>query len=135
MKTEFKEDTYPCHVPDRLLDDYLLTFDFPAIIAKVKNEDAWKKGDRNAITLLKSSNLRIVLIALKDQAEINFHHSGNLASVQLLEGFVNFKTENNTVILKKGSLLTFHDKVEHTMIAGEESVILLTISVCPANHL
>ncbi len=133
MKSEFIEKAWPCHIPERSLDDPLLLFSFTEIIGKIKNEDAWKKGDRNAITLLKNPCMRIVLIALKNAAEINFHYSGNLASVQTLEGAVNFQTANDTSLLKKGGLLTLHEQVEHTLTALVESVILLTIVVCPAN--
>jgi quercetin dioxygenase-like cupin family protein len=131
MKNEFIENAWPCHVPDRSLDDPFLLFDLTQTIGKIKQEDAWKKGDRNAITLLKNPCMRIVLIALKSPANISFHHCGHLASVQVLEGSVNSQTGNNVTLLKKGGLVTLHKKVEHTLIAKEESVILLTIAVCP----
>jgi quercetin dioxygenase-like cupin family protein len=131
MKNNFRETTYPCHVPDRSLNNQILFFDLPEITGRVKNEDAWKKGDRNAITLLKSSSMRIVLIALKDLAEINFRHSGNFISIQVLDGTAHFKMENKAVILPKGSLVTLHDDIGHTLIAMEESVILLSIAICP----
>ncbi|MEI9909281.1 MAG: hypothetical protein WDO71_06260 [Bacteroidota bacterium] len=72
--------------------------------------------------------MKIVLIALHGQTEINFHQSGNLVSVQLIEGKVHFQTEKQSVMLKKGSLLTFHADLRHTLIAIEESVFLLTIA-------
>ncbi|HMH21097.1 MAG TPA: hypothetical protein VK563_04950 [Puia sp.] len=131
MKNKLIEDIYPCHVPDRLLDDQLLTFDLPAIIRNIKNEDAWKKGDRNAITLLKNSSMRIVLIALQERAEINFHQSGNLISMQLLEGYLNFQTENQSILLRKDSLLTLHLPMKHSLIAMAESVLLMTMVICP----
>ena len=131
MKKELLENGYPCHVPDRLLDDQVLTFDLPAITKKIKNEEAWKKGDRNAITLQKSSCMRIVLVALRERAEINFHQSGNLISMQLLEGDLNLQTENQSILLRKGSLLTLHEPMKHTLIAMSESVLLLTIAICP----
>jgi quercetin dioxygenase-like cupin family protein len=133
MKNELIENAYPCHVPDRLLDGQLLLFNFPEIIKKIKNEDAWKRGDRNAITLLKSASMRIVIVALHEMAEISFHQSGNTISVQLLEGYLNFQTANQSVLLKKGSLLTLHEAMKHTLIAMDESVILLTIAICPAS--
>ncbi len=133
MQNEFIENAWPCHVPDRSLDDPHLLFDLTETIGKIKTEDAWKKGDRNAITLLKTPSMRILLVALKSPASLNFHHSGNLASVQVLDGSVDFQTGNNVVLLKKGGLVTLHKNVEHTLVAKEESTILLTIAVCPAD--
>src|SRR5258706_12802117 len=131
MTNELMENTYPCHVPDRLMDASLLSFDIPVLIEKIKQEDTWKKGQRNAITLLKSAYLRIVLIALHKQSEINFKQSGNLLSLQLIEGNVNFKTGINSILLKKGSLLTLHKNLKHNLMALEESVLLLTVAMDP----
>jgi quercetin dioxygenase-like cupin family protein len=134
MTNKLMENAYPCHVPDRLMDASLLSFDLPALIEKIKQEGAWKKGQRNAITLLKSSCMRIVLIALHKHSEINFKHSGNLLSIQLIEGSANFNTGNNSILLKKGSLLTFHKNLNHNLISLEESVLLLTISTDPEDQ-
>ncbi len=48
---------FSTHVPDRLFDDRLLEFDLPEIIEKIKAEDGWKMGRRNALTLMKSSHM------------------------------------------------------------------------------
>jgi len=127
MNHQSIETAFPCHVPDRLLDDTLLTFDLPGIINKIMQERAWKAGERNGITLLKTAQLRIVLIALHVQNEIDFHRSGNPISIQIIEGQINFKTEKQSVILKKDNLLTCHEGVKHSLVAMEESVLLLTI--------
>src|ERR1700722_9749037 len=103
MKNDLIDNTALFHIPDRLLDGPLLSFDLTEVIKKIKQEDTWKIGERNAITLLKSANMRIVLIALHGQMEINFHQSGNMISVQFLEGKVNFQTEDQSVMLEKGS--------------------------------
>ncbi len=131
MKNDLIDNTALFHIPDRLLDGPLLSFDLTEVIKKIKQENTWKIGERNAITLLKSANMRIVLIALHGQMEINFHQSGNMISVQLLEGKVNFQTEDQSVMLEKGSLLTLHENMKHTLIAIEESVFLLTVAICP----
>jgi len=131
MKNESMRSELSLHAPDRLLDAPLLSFDLPKAIEKLKEEESWKRGERNAITLLKSDFMRIVLIALHEQSEINFHQSGNMISVQLLEGKVNFQTKKQSVMLKKGSLLTIHEDMKHTLIAVEESIFLLTVAICP----
>jgi quercetin dioxygenase-like cupin family protein len=132
VKSNFVENKWPCHVPDRKMDDPLLIFDFVQLIKTIKAEPAWHNGDRNAMTLVKSSYTSVVLISLKGNAEINFHHAGKMASVQILEGAVQFKTNNHSGLLKTGGFLTLHEQVEHLLTAAEESVILLTMTISPA---
>ena len=134
MKNESIENALSFHIPDRLLDGPLLTFDLPEVIKKIKQEQTWKMGERNAITLMKSSYMRIVLIALHEQTEMNFLQSGNVISIQLIEGKLNFQTEKQSAMLRKGGLLTLHEDMKHTLIAIEESVFLLTVSICPADQ-
>jgi quercetin dioxygenase-like cupin family protein len=129
------ENILSLHIPERLLDASILNFDLQEVIEKIKQEDPWKRGERNAITLQKSKCMRIVLIALHAQKEVNFHQSGNLVSVQIIEGKVDFQTENQSVIFKKGCLLTFHENIKHSLKAVEDSVFLLTIAVCPVNSI
>jgi quercetin dioxygenase-like cupin family protein len=126
------ENTLNFHTPERLLDAPLLTFDLTDIVENIKKEDVWKMGERNSITLVKSAYMRIVLIALHEQTEMNFHQSGNMISVQIIEGELNIQTDKKSEILKKGNLLTLHEETKHTLIALKESVFLLTIAICPA---
>ncbi|MGG9970889.1 hypothetical protein ACQ33O_03750 [Ferruginibacter sp. SUN002] len=132
MKNESTVNKSLLHSADRILDAALLTFDLQAIIAKLKQEDIWKMGERDSVTLMKSEYMRIVLIALHSQMEINFHQSGNVISIQLIEGEVIFETEAQSVILKEGSLLTLHEEMTHTLTAVKESVFLLTVALCSA---
>jgi quercetin dioxygenase-like cupin family protein len=128
-KHESTENEISFHVPNRVLDDTLLDFDLTLVIEKLKQEEKWKKGLRDAITLVKNAGMKILLIALHKQMELNCHETGNLLSVQVMEGIINFQTDNQSVILKKESLLMFHENTKHTFIAIEDSVILLTISI------
>jgi quercetin dioxygenase-like cupin family protein len=131
MNKEFKRDALSRKTPQRMLDAAILCFDLPAAIEKMKQEESWKIGERNSVTLMKSSFMRIVLIALHGESEINFNQSGNVISVQLLEGKLNFQTQEQSLMMHLGSLITIHGETAHTLIALEESVFLLTIAQCP----
>ena len=115
------------HNPDRLLDGPLLIFDLPYLMEKIVTEDSWQRNKRNSITLLKSENMRLVLIALSSGEEIDFRQSDNLISLQLMKGEVEFYTENKTVILKQGQLLTLHENIQHSLVAIGETIFLLTV--------
>lgn len=122
-------NAFTFHVPDGMLDDTLLTFCLPEVIEKIKQENPFEDGKRNAITLLKSTCMRIVLMVLTPNDEIDFHESGNLISIQIMDGKINFLTDSQSIILGKGSLLTCHEDTPHTLVAIEASVVLLTIAI------
>jgi len=121
-------DAFTFHIPDRVMDENLLTFCLPDIIEKIKAEDA-ENGSRNAITLMKNSNMRIVLIILHAGAEMNFHECSNTISVQVIEGEISFQTHNQSIHLTTGALLSCHEEYHHTLTAVEETVLLLTIAI------
>src|SRR5690606_27899280 len=55
---------------DRLLDAQMVIMDLSEYREKIKDEKSWKEGDRTAITLFKSDNMRVVLIALHAGSEM-----------------------------------------------------------------
>jgi quercetin dioxygenase-like cupin family protein len=116
-----------CHVPERELDGALLTFDLKDIIENMKQEPAWKTGERNTMTLMKNPDMTIMLIALHSGARFNSREADKVASGQLIEGSATFQTNSESLSLKPGMLLTFHEKAGHTFVALEDSVLLVTI--------
>jgi quercetin dioxygenase-like cupin family protein len=113
---------------NRPLDAPMLNFDLTSLIERIKQEDDWNTGKHNAITLMKTARMRIVLIAMHAGNEIKMHQSEGPISVHIIEGLLHFITEEESVILKKGQLLTLHENVQHELIAIEETTFLLTMS-------
>ena len=122
----------PIHNADRLLDAPLLIFDLPSLMEKMEHESDWESGQRNAVTLLKGNSMRLVLIALRSGAEIDFRQSDNLISVQLLKGKLECNTDKETVALEQGHLITMHENIKHSLTAIGETIFLLTIGNCNA---
>ena len=120
----------PHYIGDTLLDGPLLVFNLPSLMKKIKHEDSWDKGQRNAITLLKSDSLSLVLIALRGGAEINFRQSDNSISLQLLKGKLEFQVEKDRIVLEQGHLITLHENIQHSLTAVNETIFLLTIGNC-----
>jgi quercetin dioxygenase-like cupin family protein len=112
----------------RPLDAPMVLIDPSSYVKKIKQEQAWKNGDRNAITLFKTDGMRIVLIALHAGAEMKKHMAGGVISVQVLEGQITFHTEERSAVLDEGQLLALHAGIPHSVFANEESVFLLTLS-------
>ena len=123
-------EVLPSHPrPDsgRLLDAPMLSFDLPAVTEKIKQEQDWISGKHNAITLMKSGRLRIVLIAMHEGNEMKMHQAEGPVSIQIIEGKLELTTENESVVLYKDHLLTLHEKIKHGLIASEETTFLLTM--------
>lgn len=114
---------------DRLLDASLVEIDLYSFKKQIKEEQAWKEGDRNAITIFKSDGMRLVLIALHTGAELKTHTAPGIISVQVLEGEITFGTEEKTVKLTEGQMITLHKGVPHSVFANKESTFLLTLSI------
>ncbi len=112
----------------RPLDAPLLVLDLPQALAQIKQEAAWHTGDRNALTLLQSDGMRLVLIALHEGAELKTHTAPGPISVQVLEGHISFRAEEQTSELQPGQVLTLHARLPHSVLARQDSVFLLTLA-------
>src|SRR5690606_2267605 len=112
---------------DRLLDAPLVEINLNSFKKQIKQEQAWKEGDRNAITIFKSDGMRLVLIALHTGAELKTHTAPGIISVQVLEGEIIFGTEQKTAKLTEGQMITLHKGVPHSVFANKESTFLLTL--------
>jgi quercetin dioxygenase-like cupin family protein len=116
----------------RKLDGHLLKFDLYAEIENLKQEGNWLAGYQSAKTLVKSEDTRIVLIALHKDNEMKMHQSNGPISLLIMEGCIQFKTLQDDVELNSGELITLHKKVQHSVLAKEQSIILLTMDNTPA---
>lgn len=114
---------------NRLLNAPLVEMDLAKCIAQIKSEAPWKDSDRNAITLFKSETMRIVLMGLHENAELKPHKANGVISVQVLEGKLNFSTEQQTSLIEKGQMIALHENSTHSVLALKESFFLLTLAM------
>ncbi len=112
---------------DRKIDYPVLLIDLPSYIKQIKDEKAWGKNDRNAITIFKTDNMRIVLVALHKDAEMQTDHPDNVLSIQVLKGKLNVATNLSSTEVGKENMLALHEKVPYTITALKKSIFLLTI--------
>ena len=112
----------------RPLNAPLLVLDLPRVQAQIKQELAWHRSDRNALTLLQADGLRLVQIAPHEGAEMKKHAAPGIISVQVLEGHLGFQAEGQTVEMKPWQLLTLQANLPYSVVARQESVFLLTMA-------
>ncbi len=114
---------------DRLLDAPLVEMDLNNFILQIKHEITWATTDHNSITIFKSDNTTVVLIGMHQNAELKKHSAYGDIHVQVLEGKVNFCTEQQTVSLQKGQMIALKADIPHSVLALEDSFFLLTVIV------
>lgn len=114
---------------ERELDAPMVIMDLLSLKTQIKEEESYKNGDRNAITIFKSEGMRIVLIALHEGAEMKTHTAPGVISIQVLEGNISFKTEQKTADRTAGQMLALHAGISHSIVAKKDSVFLLTLSL------
>ena len=104
-----------------------LDFDLPAEVHRLHSEATWSTG-RNARTLIKYDNFRVVLTALQANVRVPEHKTEGRVSVHVLSGHVQIKAAGRTFSLRPGGLLALDHGVPHDVEALEESAFLLTIA-------
>lgn len=112
----------------RPLDAPLLTFDLTTVVKQIKSEDTWQTAQRNAMTLVRSPTLRVVLIALHQGTVIPSHQAEGPITVQVLEGQITCSAAGQVVTLRTGQMLTLHSGLPHVVEALKETAILLTVT-------
>jgi len=129
MEEKFNESTINRPEGDRILDADVVSIDIAKHVLQITSEDGWMKNDKNAITVFKSAELRIVLVALHQFAEMRPPTpSEGVTSVQVLEGAIKLMVETQTTEAKKGQLVAFHKHLPFQLTATEDSIILMTMT-------
>lgn len=111
---------------DRVLDAPYVYANIPAFIKQVKEEESYGKSDRNAITVFKTDNMTIVVLALKEGAVIKDNIVEGLLSVQVLEGAIKLETLEGDGDMGEQHLMIFHPGIPHSLEARLDTVLLIT---------
>ena len=110
---------------DRVLDAPYVFADLPGFKEQVKDEKAWEKSDRNAITVFKTEGMTIVLSAMKEGAVIKDNTVNGYFTVQVLEGSIRMDTLEGDIKMTEHQLISFHPRIPHSIEALTDCVMLL----------
>jgi len=114
--------------PPRTRSASVLTFDLGNEAGRLRDESPWSQHGSNGVTLVKYTDLRIVLIVMKPATRVEEHHAGARISVHALSGHVRLHLGEEIIDLHAGHLLALEKDVPHDLEAVEESAVLLTIA-------
>jgi quercetin dioxygenase-like cupin family protein len=105
----------------------LLTLDLSREIEQLRSEGRWQSG-HTAKALAKYSDLRVVLIVMKAGGRLEKHQTVGRISVQVLDGQIRFNTDERSVELAAGQMLTLDAGIPHDVEGIADSAFLLTIA-------
>ena len=104
-----------------------LEFDLPKEIEQLKGEDAWRSG-RNARTLIKTPDLRIVLTVLRANARVDEHRVNGTVAIHTVSGHTCIHAGDRKFDLPAGHLLALAEDLPHDVEAVTDSAFLVTIA-------
>jgi quercetin dioxygenase-like cupin family protein len=115
------ESERPMHGP-------LQSFDLGAEVARLREEEAYRGGRRNSITLRKVEGMSVVLMVMGAGDKLEEHAAPGPISVAVREGRIRFSTPDEAVEAGPDTMLASDGGVRHTIEALEDAVFVLTIA-------
>ena len=94
----------PGHPVPSLIGPWL-QFDLAAETEKLRQEDTWETSSKNAKTLAKYADLRVVLIAMKSKTRMEGHKADGSISIQGLTSRLRLHLPHQTMEVPAGCLL------------------------------
>jgi quercetin dioxygenase-like cupin family protein len=106
----------------------LQSFDLGAEVARLREEEAFREGRRNSITLRKGEGMSVVLLVMGAGDRLEEHAAPGSISLAVREGRVRFSTPNGEVEAGPETLLACDAGVRYAVEAIEEAVCVLTVA-------
>jgi quercetin dioxygenase-like cupin family protein len=103
------------------------SFDLARELTLARQHRPWQSGLCSKL-LLKTNDLRLLLIAMETGARMKEHHADGTVSIHALEGELCIHVQEQAHDLHAGQILTLAPGIKHDVEAREESAFLLTIS-------
>ncbi|MGB8064926.1 MAG: hypothetical protein WCF26_23775 [Candidatus Sulfotelmatobacter sp.] len=104
-----------------------LDFDIMNEIEMLHHSEAWRTGI-NLKKLVRYTDFRITLTAMKAHARIEMHRNPGRISVQTVDGHIRMHAADKTFDLPKGRVLVLDRAVAHDVEALVDSAFLLTVA-------
>lgn len=113
--------------PTQLGEGDSATFSALEMANDLVQEDSYKKAGKNAVTLLQSDELTLVLVVLKKGTEIEAHQTPGPAAATVLRGEAAFRFPDGVKVVGPGETAAFAAKARHAVIANQDSALLIAI--------
>lgn len=99
---------------------------------RLRQEPAWQHG-RNAKTLIKFPDLRVVLTAIRAGQTLTEHRNAGRIYIQPLSGHIRVDALDNAVDLPVGHVVALDREVPHHIVAVQDSTFIVIVA-WPGRH-
>ena len=106
----------------------LQSFDLDVEVARLREEEAFRGGRRNSITLRKGEGMSLVLLVMGAGDRLEEHAAPGPISLAVREGRVRFSTSDGEVEAGPETVLACDAGVRHAVEALEDAVCVLTVA-------
>jgi quercetin dioxygenase-like cupin family protein len=127
MQEKYNEATINRPEGDRPVDAPLVLIDIPNFIKQIKDEKAWDKNDRNAITVFKTDKMRIVIVGMHKGAQMSTERPENILSLQVIKGKIKLDANQTSVEVNKEQVVALHENIPYNIEAIKKTIFLLTV--------
>jgi len=129
METKFNEATLNRPDGDRVIDAPFLFIDIEKYQRQLKEEEAWQKNDRNAITIFKSQKQTLVLAALHAGANVTNIEVKGIVTLHLIHGSADVNINAQHIALRQNQIITLHENIDYAIYAQDDSLLLITTNL------
>jgi len=112
--------------------DHGVTFDLETIAHELRAEEPYLREGQSARTLIRTSDLRVLVVALRAGKTISEHHANVTAVVQTLSGHIRLQLPDRVVDARVGQILALGAGLSHNVSAEADSTFLLTLGWSPS---
>jgi quercetin dioxygenase-like cupin family protein len=113
-------------IPNAAQED-IVQFSLEQEMADSERRRPWQSGVLSK-TLFKSSDMRVLLVCMDQDATMDDHHADGSISIQVLNGCIRCRVNGHSRELSQRDVLTLQPSIRHAVKAVEASAFLLTIS-------
>lgn len=107
--------------------DHGLTFDLVTVVRELWSDDQYRHDGHIARTLLRTSDLRVVVVALNEGKTLSEHRAGVTALVQPISGRLRLRLPDEELHLTAEQLQVLGPGLVHDVFAEVESAFLLIL--------
>ncbi|MGH9444637.1 MAG: hypothetical protein ACRD3O_02735, partial [Terriglobia bacterium] len=125
------EQAAPQRMPEPMRGS-VIEFSLTEEAARLRHEPAWEHG-RNAKTLIKFSDLRVVLTAIRGGQTLTEHRNPGRIYIQPLSGHIRVEALSKTFDLPSGNIIALDREVSHHIVALEDSTFIAIVA-WPGRH-
>ncbi len=110
----------------RIIDAPAVLIDIQQYIEQLKQEDAWQKSDRNAITVFKTAGVTVVVNALHSGAEMKDVEVEGMLMLQVVEGEITVMGDEGDQKLHEKQALILHPCFKTNIVAETDTILILS---------